>query len=182
MTRTRGSRRQRGATLLLAMAAGSSLATAAVASLDVASVLTARVRAQTAADAAAHAAAVALAIDPAARERLSLDLQESPGSCTVGRSDGDPDIAVDPPASDGACASAFGAASRLAAANAAYITYFDLSADVRDRLPDPAPGRIVAVVGVALHTVLPFGDALCRDLGARMVVCRATALSAAQER
>ena len=156
----------RGASSLLLLGASWLLVVAGLGAGEVVAVTTADARAEQAAASAAHAAAAELAVDPGA-PGLSIELQAARTACHLPAESA-------PPA---ACSPARDAARRVARANGAEVVDFLLGPDPRDRGPEPAPGRIVAVVTVEVDRALPLLRRLCarHRPGAALCVARATA-------
>ena len=157
---------RRGASSLLLLGASWLLVVAGLGAGEVVVVTAADARAEQAAASAAHAAAAELAVDPGA-PGLSIELQAARTACHLPAESA-------PPA---ACSPAHDAARRAARANGAEVVDFLLGPDPRDRGPEPAPGRIVAVVTVEVDRALPLLRPMCarHRPGATLCVARATA-------
>ncbi|TMD08862.1 MAG: hypothetical protein E6I76_04315 [Chloroflexi bacterium] len=158
--------RGRGASSLLLLGASWLVLAGGLGAGEVVAVTAADARSEQAAAAAAHAAAAELAADPGAGA-LSVELQAARTACHL----------PEETAAPAACAPARVAAQRVARANGAGVVDFLLGPDPRDRGPEPAPGRIVAVVTVEVERGLPLLRRLCarHRPGAALCVARATA-------
>jgi hypothetical protein len=165
----RGRGRARGASSLLLLVASWLLVVGGVGAGEVVTVTAGDARAEQAAAAAAHAAAAELATQPGL-DALSVELQAARTACHL-------PAEADAPA---ACSPAYAAAQRVARANGAEVVDFLLGPDPRDRGPQPAPGRVVAVATVEVSRGLPLLRRLCTGSGHGSPLCAARATAAAR--
>jgi hypothetical protein len=156
-----------GASTLLLLLACWLLVVTGLGAAEVVAVTAGDARAEQAAAAAAHAAEAELAAGTGDGD-LSVALQARRTACRLPADTGAPP----------ACAVVRGAAQRVARANGAEVVDLVLGPDPRDRGPEAAPGRIVAVATVALSRGLPLLHRLCATAHPRpagLCVARATA-------
>jgi hypothetical protein len=170
LSRVRWRRGARGASSLLLLTACWLVAAAGLGGSELLSVSATDGRAELAAAAAAHAAEVELAGQPDA-PTLSIELQARRTACRLPAESDAPE----------ACRPAHSAAVRVARTDGAEVVDFFLGPDPRDRGPEAAPGRIVAVATVEIPRRLPLTGRLCADPRHQpRVVCVARATAAAR--
>lgn len=171
-----GRRLQRGAAYIIALVLASLVLTLSMSVVATRVILSENAQAEAAADAAAHAVVAEIAADP---HRDDLSIATSGGMpCTV-----DSPVAQEIPSSDVSlqCLAAIAAGREVARANGARVIYLLIGPDQRDGVRDAGPGRLTALVEVALPRPELAELGACQSTAPTFPPCLARAFSSAQE-